>query len=130
MTRFTRTSNWKSLLPLLGLACAIVGCAGPAETVNVPQPEKLSAIVDFSTCNKPMYPRADLAAGHQGRVTLRYRVEATGIASESQVAKSSGYPALDESARLAIAKCRFKPPLVDGKPVASWTHVMYIWTIG
>jgi D-alanyl-D-alanine endopeptidase (penicillin-binding protein 7) len=112
---------------MLGLACALVACAGQPEVI--PQPEKLYAIVDFSTCNKPLYPRDDLTAGHQGTVTLRYRVEATGTVSESSVAKSSGFPALDESARLAVAKCRFKPPLVDGNPVATWTHVEYRWVL-
>lgn len=128
MTRFTRTSNWKSLLPLLALACVGLAGAGQAQAADTPQPDKLHAVVDFASCAKPMYPHDDLAAGHEGTVTLRFRVEATGTVSESKVAKSSGFPGLDESARQAIEKCRFKPPLVDGKPVATWTHVQYVWT--
>jgi D-alanyl-D-alanine endopeptidase (penicillin-binding protein 7) len=128
MSRFTRTSNWKSLLPLLGLACASVVCAGQAQAADAPQPDKLHAVVDFESCAKPHYPAADLAAGHEGTVTLRFRVESTGTVSESKVAKSSGFRGLDEAARQAIEKCRFKPPLVDGKPVTTWTHVQYVWS--
>jgi D-alanyl-D-alanine endopeptidase (penicillin-binding protein 7) len=128
MNRFTRTSKWKSLLPMLGLACASIACAGQAQAMDTAQPDKLHAVADFRSCAKPMYPHDDLAAGHEGTVTLRFRVEATGTVSESKVAKSSGFPGLDEAARQAIEKCQFTPPLVEGKPVATWTHVQYVWS--
>jgi D-alanyl-D-alanine endopeptidase (penicillin-binding protein 7) len=128
MTRFTRTSNWKSLLPMLGLACASALCTGQAQAADTLQPDKLHAVLDFRSCAKPHYPATDLAAGHEGTVTLRFRVEAAGTVSESKVAKSSGFVGLDEAARQSLEKCRFTPPLVKGKPVATWTDVQYVWT--
>jgi TonB family protein len=45
------------------------------------------------------------------------------------VARSSGYPGLDEEARSALQKCSFKPGLKDGKPVSERVMVQYVWTL-
>jgi D-alanyl-D-alanine endopeptidase (penicillin-binding protein 7) len=132
----TQALNWKAALPVVGLA---VACAASAHALAVPEAGDADsartrggvqrALADFRSCAKPEYPAADMAAGHQGTVTLRFLVSAAGKVSAARVARSSGYAAMDEAARAAIAQCRFRPARKDGRPVQQWTAVQYVWTL-
>lgn len=52
---------------------------------------------------------------------LRVLVKADGTAGAVEIKKSSGYPLLDNSARITVQnKWRFKPATVNGKPVDEW----------
>lgn len=62
---------------------------------------------------QPDYPADELAAGHEGRVVLRVRVNARGSVESADVKQSSGFPALDEAARVAVRRWRFKIPDAD-----------------
>jgi TonB family protein len=86
-------------------------------------------MANFSTCQKPVWPAADLQAEHTGAVTLAFLIGADGMVIDSNVIKSSGYPGLDEAAQVGIAKCQFKPATVDSKPVMEWMHMQYVWTL-
>jgi TonB family protein len=112
------------------LACAMAGCAplsgAQHDTGGVTQ----KALLDFNSCAKPMYPESDLRERHQGTVALAFKVGQDGKASASNVQHSSGFPGLDEAARVALEKCSFKPALKDGQPVEAWTLVQYVWTLG
>ena len=79
------------------------------------------------TCSRPVYPEQELQQKHQGVVTLRFLLGADGMVKRSLIHTSSGYAALDEAALVAISKCRFNPPLVDGKAVEGWTAIQYSW---
>jgi D-alanyl-D-alanine endopeptidase (penicillin-binding protein 7) len=132
----TQALNWKAALPVLGLAIA---CAASAHTPAVPDTHDAGAatghegtrgaVANFNTCAKPRYPAADLAAGHQGTVTLSFLVGASGKVEDSKVVRSSGYATMDEASREAIARCSFKPARKAGKAVQQWTHVQYVWTL-
>ncbi len=124
----TQALNWKAALPVLGLAAAfLAGCA------NTPPPPKpvvyVAARADFSSCQKPEWPRASLRAEHTGTVTLRFLVGEDGRSKASEVFKSSGYPLLDEAARVGINKCSFRPATADGVPVEQWMKMQYVWTL-
>ncbi|WP_342115174.1 energy transducer TonB [Pseudoduganella sp. OTU4001] len=87
-------------------------------------------VVDFASCSKPHWPAADLQAKHTGTVTLRFTVSETGEVTDSGIVKSSGHAGLDEAARSGIAKCRFKPAMENGKPVAyKNVQLQYVWTL-
>jgi D-alanyl-D-alanine endopeptidase (penicillin-binding protein 7) len=121
----TQALNWKAAVPVFGLAAAcfaIYAHAAPA-----PTPARTPAIADFSSCKKPRWPKEDLAAGHEGKVTLRFLISEDGRVVDSRLQSSSGYPALDQSAREGIAKCRFVPATEDGKPVQAWMQMQYVW---
>jgi D-alanyl-D-alanine endopeptidase (penicillin-binding protein 7) len=124
--------NWKAAIPVLGLAAV---CAASAHTpvtgarTAARAPLSETPIVDFNTCAKPMYPAADLAADHQGTVTLGFLVDAGGAVTRSTVDKSSGYASMDEAARSALVKCRFRAGLQDGRAVSGWAKVQYVWTL-
>ncbi|MGJ7917934.1 TonB family protein, partial [Massilia sp. LXY-6] len=125
--------NWKAAIPVLGLAMVCAASAhapaGHSKAVPAERGETLGAIADFSSCRKPHYPQADLAAGHQGTVTLAFMVDEHGRVTDSSIATSSGYTSMDEAAQSALALCRFAPALAAGKPVRQLTHVQYVWTL-
>jgi D-alanyl-D-alanine endopeptidase (penicillin-binding protein 7) len=126
--------NWKAALPVLGLA---VVCAASAHVPMVHADRaaaakdkvRHAAVVDFSSCRKPEYPKADLAAGHQGTVTLGFMLDERGTVLDAFVRKSSGHASLDEAARGALALCSFSPALEDGLPVRTMVPVQYVWTL-
>lgn len=131
----TPASNWKAAVPAITLAVAsLVGCAqtavaGQAAGEPATASHTTHPIADFSSCQKPMYPKAALANKITGTVTLGYLVGTNGSVRDSTVKKSSGYSSLDEAARLAIAKCKFAPATSSGKPVEEWAQVQYVWSL-
>lgn len=85
------------------LALASQAAAAAERDADKPRP-----VVDFSSCAKPAWPKADLAARHSGTVTLSYSIDSLGKADAGTIVKSSGHAGLDEAARSGIAKCSFK----------------------
>jgi bla regulator protein BlaR1 len=121
--------NWKAAIPVLGLAAAcIAGCAHTPAGQAPPAPV-IAAVADFTTCAKPHYPMESLRHEQQGTVTLGFKIGEDGKVEDSNVKKSSGFPLLDEAAREAVAKCRFKPASQGGKPIPAWMSMQYVWTL-
>jgi D-alanyl-D-alanine endopeptidase (penicillin-binding protein 7) len=119
----------KAVLACLGLAAAcLAGYANARVDAKVPV-ARTPAIVDFSTCSKPEWPKRDLKAEHTGTVTLSFRVSESGAVTGSRVVQSSGHPGLDTAARRGIEKCSFKPATVRGKAVSTWQQMKYVWTL-
>jgi protein TonB len=70
---------------------------------------------------QPEYPPASRRAGEEGTVQLQVLVLESGRAGEVKVARSSGFPKLDEAAINEVKRnWRFVPGKEDGKPVAMW----------
>jgi len=65
-----------------------------------------------------VYPEAARRHGQQGTVELEVAVEKTGEVSSARIVTSSGVPALDEAARLALSLSRFEPARRNNTPVA------------
>ncbi len=123
-------SNWKGVLAALGVTAAcLAGYANACvETGKVPAP-RTHAVVDFSSCSKPLWPHEDLQAQHTGTVTLSFNIDEKGNVAGSRIVRSSGHPGLDQAAQTGIAKCRFIPATVRGKPVTTWQQMQYVWTL-
>jgi TonB family protein len=96
-----------------------------SQPAAIPAPKGVG--IRYDTCARPTYPEVELSQNHQGTVTLNFLVGANGKVKQSLVLKSSGYPALDEAARMGIAKCSFHPPTVDKLEVDAWIAVQYVW---
>lgn len=124
--------NWKVGVPVFALAAACVSVYAHA-SVRATAMERLIAdrppIADFSSCAKPKWPMADLAAEHTGTVTLGFKIDTDGKVIGSTVRNSSGYPRLDEAARDGIMLCKFVPGISQGKPVATWMKMQYMWAL-
>ena len=68
----------------------------------------------------PAYPEAARAAGQQGTVQLRVRVNSDGLVSSVALARSSGFPLLDERALSTVRdRWTFKPARIGGIAVTS-----------
>jgi periplasmic protein TonB len=89
----------------------------------------VNAVVDFTTCAKPEYPRNSLRNEEQGTVRLQFLIGLDGQVADSKIAKSSGYRTLDAAAKKALSLCKFKPGTVNGQPQQSWTAVDYVWKL-
>jgi bla regulator protein BlaR1 len=124
MTMLRGRLHWKGLLTLLGLVAA---SAAWAQTPDASAPPRAGTL-DSKSCSKPAYPHGELAAGQRGTVTVQLRIDTNGSISASRILQSSGFPALDEATRSALAKCRFTPVKTpEGKLVPAWTAVQYVW---
>jgi TonB family protein len=85
---------------------------------------------DQTTCSiRPDYPRASLRYLETGKVTWAFLIGADGRLQDVRKLQSSGFADLDAAAILPFASCRARPAMVDGKPVAGWMPVQYVWTL-
>jgi protein TonB len=67
----------------------------------------------------PVYPKDAARRGEQGTVGLLVHITADGLARSIDIIASSGFKALDDSARNAVLTWHFRPGLRDGQPVES-----------
>ena len=72
---------------------------------------------------RPSYPPSARQRNQQGRVMLRVGVSTSGRASSVRIARSSGHKVLDNAARNAVRRWRFRPATKNGKPVAATVTV-------
>lgn len=119
--------NWKAVLPVLGLATALLATCATGQAA--PKVVHQHAVADFSTCKKPVWPGESLRKEETGTVTLKFLIGTDGKPKEANVKKSSGHPALDEAAKVGILKCGFKPATRNGVAVQEWMHMQYVWTL-
>jgi len=94
-----------------------------------PAGQRTAAVVDFSSCARPVWPRQSLREEQTGTVTLRFLIGTDGWVQDSQVELTSGYPLLDFAALEGIERCRFKAATVNGVPQAGWQRMQYVWTL-
>jgi len=84
----------------------------------------VSARPDYNVNPKPPYPMLARRLGAQGVVLLRVQVREDGTVAAVELARSSGFALLDDSATRTVRESwRFLPARVDGAPVASWVEV-------
>ena len=66
----------------------------------------------------PQWPRQALLDGISGYVILEFTIEADGSVSDAVVVESQPRRLFDRNAIRAIYKWKFKPRVIDGRPVA------------
>ncbi len=67
---------------------------------------------------EPQYPREALIEGISGWVDIEFTIEADGSVSDPKIISSNPRRMFDRNAVRAIYKWKFKPRIIDGKPVA------------
>ncbi|MBV8063654.1 MAG: energy transducer TonB [Nevskia sp.] len=91
---------------------------------------RVAPVVDAKRgCAEPEYPASSQRLGESGTVVLQFLIGLDGRVKDSRIARSSGFPRLDEAARDALGSCRFVPGTVDGKPEESWAPIKYTWKL-
>jgi len=78
-----------------------------------PKPSKRNTI--------PPYPQASTRLGEQGVCVLQLLIDEEGKVADVRLAKTSGFPRLDEAALKFVKRAwRFTPGTKDGKPAKIW----------
>lgn len=67
---------------------------------------------------QPMYPRSEWERKDEGDVLVAFTVDENGFTRNPTVVESDGGELFERSALAAVAKFRYAPRFVDGKPVA------------
>lgn len=93
--------------------------AAPAAPARVEQP---SSDASYLNNPSPVYPAVSRRMGEQGKVLVRVLIGADGVPQKADVATSSGFARLDQSAIEYVMKCRYIPGKVGGVPQAM-THI-------
>lgn len=67
---------------------------------------------------KPEYPAMSRRLNEQGTVVLLVLVLEDGTAGKVDIKKSSGFPLLDDAAKVAVIQWHFIPAKIDGQPIS------------
>ena len=79
--------------------------------------------------NPPIPPPEAVRLRQQGSVTLRIHVAGDGYVTAVDVTEASGYPLLDNAARMAVFAWHYKPGRgADGNPAPSTVEVIIEFT--
>jgi protein TonB len=100
--------------------------AAPAPPAPPPPPAPVEAPrFDAAYLNNPppSYPPLSRRMSEEGRVVLRVRVGVSGNSQDIRIHSSSGFPRLDDAARVAVRGWRFLPAMQGGKAVSAWVLV-------
>jgi protein TonB len=101
-------------------ALALSGCASAVDQANRPP--------QIITLAKPVYPFEMRRAGISGQVKVELIVDQDGQPRDLRVVKST-MREFEPAALAAIAKWRFKPGLVEGKPVKTLLEIPIEFTL-
>ena len=76
---------------------------------------------------EPIYPPLAKQIHHEGRVELRAIISTTGTIESLEVI--SGDPLLIQSALAAVREWRYRPTILNGRPIEVDTHITVIYTL-
>jgi periplasmic protein TonB len=99
--------------------------APPPPAAVAPKPPGVKPRIDPKRPpSQPEYPPTSRRLGEAGTVTLEILVLENGRIGEAKVAKSSGFPRLDEAAVREVKRTwRLVPGQENGKPVQMWHQI-------
>jgi TonB family protein len=102
---------------IAGVLIALASAASAAEEITIPQ-------LDTARPHAlPYYPDNTRQAGRTGTVVLAVHVNEIGRPFVVQMAKSSGFPDLDQAGIDAVRRWHFEPATWYGERIADWTAV-------
>lgn len=109
----------------LATPLAFLSAARPAIAQDQPSPSAVSQPPDWRrvkppkvrSAEPPIHPDRGPGKDYSGKVRVDLIVEADGKPSHLRIARSSGYPDVDQAALDSVEKFRFRPATLDGKPV-------------
>lgn len=117
---------------LFGIAFSLLLAAVTvaAQDVKPPKPKKHGGVLNGKAVSlpKPAYPSAAQAVGASGAVNVAVRIDEEGnVVSANAV---SGHPLLRQASEKAAMQAKFKPTMLEGKPVKVTGIVVYNFASG
>ncbi|MBY0572514.1 MAG: energy transducer TonB [Undibacterium sp.] len=79
---------------------------------------KIVSAIEYLQAPQQEYPAMAKRLGEEGRVEMQVLVNEKGRAEKVDIIKSSGFPRLDEAAKLALLRALYKPYLENGRAIA------------
>lgn len=107
----------------------LLAVAAMAASSLVAQAQEMAAKVDTSKPTPVVYPMAAQRAGEEGTVVVNVFVTQSGKPQRFNVAKSSGYPDLDDAAVATALNWKYVPAFRDGDSVADWAAVQVVYKL-
>ncbi|WP_426192673.1 energy transducer TonB [Massilia sp. DWR3-1-1] len=107
-----------------GAALVLALCGPAAAQGSGPTPVLATA---RGSCPAPIWPKKSLRNEETGTVAVAFLVGPDGKVLENKLARSSGYPLLDEASLQNNRDCRFAVPPA-GEP-AQWKTMELVWTL-
>jgi periplasmic protein TonB len=95
----------------------------PTTTPTTQASPKTVSEVEYIEPPQPNYPNVSQRLGEEGKVVLRVLVNVEGKPEEAHVRISSGFARLDEAARNAALRARFRPYRDGNAVVPVWTII-------
>ncbi|RXZ36599.1 energy transducer TonB [Oxalobacteraceae bacterium CAVE-383] len=109
-------------------AAAAVPDPSPAPAAPAP-PKTITSGVEYIQKPQIEYPAASKRMGETGKVMLRVLVDEQGRPETMDIQKSSNFPRLDEAAKQAVRRARFKPNIEDGKATRVYVIVPIVFLL-
>lgn len=118
----TATAEPQPAPPPIQAPVATAPAPAPAPRVELP-----IANADYLQNPVPPWPRLSQRLGERGLVQVRVLIGADGRAKKAEVAKSSGFPRLDQASVDAVLNWRYVPGKRGGVPEEMWFVVPIRW---
>ena len=95
-----------------------------------PGPNDHGPIGIMATHTTPPYPPLAIRLGQEGTVMLRLAISPQGVVTDAAVARSSGYPLLDEAARVwVLAHWRYQGAVRGGAAAPATTTIGVVFDL-
>jgi len=107
------------LVPAMALAQPVTPAAVPGQAA--------SPRYNLQNDCTSLYPQSAVQAGEQGITIISVHVTADGTVKEPRVARSSGYPDLDNAALSCVNGVKVTPLLSKGVPIEADTDMQVTW---
>ncbi|MEO7936824.1 MAG: energy transducer TonB [Dokdonella sp.] len=101
-------------VPVAAPTTDVVEPAATNEIIATTPSIAANASLAYESIIEPRYPMESRRRGEQGTVLLRVLVGRDGLPIDIDIARSSGYRALDRAAREAVLRWRFRPVQING----------------
>ena len=90
-------------------------------------PVEVRALINPDNCVRPRLPESAEREGVSGVVILALLIGVDGKIEDVRIARSSGEPVIDETARKAARLCHFVAATIDNVAVPSWEAFRFSW---
>jgi protein TonB len=111
--------------PAPPITAPMTSAAPPAPASPTPPAPRVEQLTDADYLQNPppAYPKMSLRLGEEGTTLVGVLIGTDGRVLATRIAKSSGFPRLDEAAEVQVRdKWKFVPRKRDGVPEAMWAN--------